>query len=243
MCKQAQIQANTQQNKEVIFVQGSDWSTGVVGLIASRMKEQFGKPCIAIGFTGGDWVGSGRSVEGFNMIGSIQTMPQHFTKFGGHPMACGFTLKNKEAMSAFQTDLCAAYLVQTAGKEMVPTLAIDAQLTLGDISWELYEVLQKFEPFGKDNTAPTYAIQGAEVQEVKGVGKENKHINLFLRQHNKYKKTIGWNFCKQTEGKTNWCLALKKGDLVDVACTIGVNEWNGNKDLQLTIVDIKNHVT
>jgi single-stranded-DNA-specific exonuclease len=233
-----QVEA-TQQDKPVLLVKSHDWTTGVVGLIASRLKAEYHKPTVAIAWNGDAITGSGRSIPGFNMVEAIQGMPELFTKFGGHPMACGFTLVDEAALAQFQDRLIDAYYEATRGAVLEKTIDIETELTLEDINWDLYDELVQFEPFGKENPKPLYLVRGATVKEVKALGKSQSHLALFLTQHTpKIKKFIGWRMCSTSTG-TNWCTTLKPGDRVDVVFDIGINEWNGNRDLQCIIQDLR----
>lgn len=237
-----QIEKGNQKENPILFVIGEDWTTGIVGLIASRLKEKYQKPTIAMAHNDGQITGSGRSIPGFNMIESLQEIPEHFLKFGGHPMACGFTLKENEKMAEFQSALIKKYNEKTKGLNMSPTLFIDAEVELKDINWELYEDLDKFKPFGQANERPKYLVQGVNVTGLEQMGSNKQHLKLLVRQNGgNIKKTIGWRMCEESEDpqSINWAKELSIGDKVDLVFEVDVNEWNGNRELQLTIVDLK----
>lgn len=238
MFKDAEDQLKGQEDEPILFVLGYGWSTGVVGLIAGKIKEKYGKPAIALANNNGEVTASGRSVPGFNLIEAIQAIPEYFSKFGGHPMACGFTLADENQVENFYTALREQYKEKTAGVDMSPKLTIDAKVVMSDVTWELYDLLQKFEPFGKDNEKPLYASFGLEVQSVKAVGLKQNHMNIFVKAGTRIVKMVGWNLCGE-RAKTNWCTTLSAGDMIDVVFDIGVNEWNGNRELQLTIRDLR----
>ncbi len=233
-----------QKENPVLFVIGETWTTGIVGLIASKIKEKYQKPTIAMAWNQGQITGSGRSVTGFNMIESIQQIPEHFLKFGGHPMACGFTLKETtpEAQAAFRAALIAKFHEKTVGVDMTPRLFIDAEVDLEDVHWELYDLLEKFKPFGISNEKPLYAATGLTVVSLKPLGKDGKHLSLMVKHKtHKIKKVIGWRLCdpESNHHAVDWSKELKHGDQIDIAFEISVNEWNGNRELQLTIADIR----
>jgi len=237
-----QIEASNQKENPILFVIGKDWTTGIVGLIASRLKEKYHKPAIAMAYNDGLITGSGRSIPGFNMIESMQEVPEHFLKFGGHPMACGFTLRDNDKMAEFQAALIEKYHIKTKGIDMTPTLFIDAEVELKDINWELYDVLDKFKPFGQANERPKYLVQGASVTGLEQMGQMKQHLKLMVRQNGgNIKKTVGWRMCEDREDSDsiNWAKELSIGNTVDLVFEVDVNEWNGNRELQLTIVDLK----
>ena len=238
-----QIKETGQENNSVIFAFGESWATGIVGLIASRIKEEFGKPAIAMGNNNGTITGSGRSVPGFNMIEALKTMPEFFHKFGGHPQACGFSLKNKELFEAFKTTLREKADIGTANIDLAPQLTIDAVVDLDEVNWKLYDLLQKFEPFGMANEEPLYAATDLTVMGVEPVGQDGKHLRILVK-HNSHvvRKTIAFGFGNPERHPANWRETLKPGDKIDLAFTVGVNEWNGNRELQLLVEDIKKNL-
>ncbi|OGH64988.1 MAG: single-stranded-DNA-specific exonuclease RecJ [Candidatus Magasanikbacteria bacterium RIFCSPHIGHO2_01_FULL_41_23] len=228
----------------ILFVISENWATGIVGLIASRLKEKYSKPVIALTYNQGQIVGSGRSIEGFNMIANLQSMPECFIKFGGHPMACGFTLKTLESVAEFKEKLTTKFLEQTKNLNMTPVLNIDAELTLEDVKWELYDVLDKFKPFGQGNPKPRYLARGITVVNLETMGKDGKHLRINVKHHTpRIRKIIGWNLCGNGNGGNgngvNWSKELKIGDKIDIVFEVDINEWNGNRELQLLIVDLK----
>ena len=235
-----QIKDTKQENNSIIFVFGENWATGIVGLIAGRVKEEFGKPVIAMGLNNGLITGSGRSVPGFNMIETLKTIPEFFYKFGGHPQACGFSLKNREALEEFKTTLLTKADIGTKDLDLTPQIKIDAEVDLDEVNWKLYDILQKFEPFGVANEEPLYAATGLTVMGVDPVGSDGKHLRLMVK-HNSHivRKTIAFGFGNVERHPDNWS-ALRPGDKIDLAFTVGVNEWNGNRELQLEVKDIKN---
>jgi single-stranded-DNA-specific exonuclease len=241
LVREAIVQVEARQmDQPVLFVIGKSWSAGIVGLIASRIKERYQKPTIAMAENAAI-IGSGRSVAGFNLIEALQELPEFFLKCGGHPMACGFTLRDAGARVAFEAALIAKFLAKTALLDMQAVLPIDAEITLEEVSWDLYDVLEKFKPFGQGNEKPKYLASGVTVVGLEPVGQTGKHLRLLVRhQTPKIKKTIGWNLCAPNSAGVNWGQELKVGQKIDMVFEIDVNEWNGNRELQLTIVDLRN---
>ena len=189
----------------------------------------------------GEITGSGRSIEGFNLIQAMQEMPEVFAKFGGHPMACGFTLKNKEKLEEFKEKMIAKFQEETSGQELFPILAIDAEVDIDDVNWELYTILDKFQPFGQANEKPKYLSKNLAIHSLEPVGQEGKHLRIMIKSKSgKIRKTIGWHLCNGNAGdKKDWCKMINPGDLIDIVFEMSINEWNGNRELQLTIVDLK----
>lgn len=241
LVKEAIQQVDTAQiDKPILFVLGQEWSTGIVGLIAGKLKEKYYKPTIVLAENDGEITGSGRSVDGFDIIEALQTMPEYFERFGGHPMACGFTLKSKDILEAFKQKLIDVCNEETKNLDMAPNISIDAEIDIDHVTWELYDVLQKFEPFGQANEKPKYLARNLMIHQMQPVGQAGKHLRIMVKsKSNKVHKTIGWDLCNANGNKTNWCNQLKPGNTIDLVFEISVNEWNGNRELQLTIVDLK----
>lgn len=231
-----------QKNNPVLFAIG-EWPIGIVGLIASKLKERYQKPTIIMS-KGAAITGSGRSVPGFNMIGAMQEVPELFLKFGGHPMACGFTLKTPELLDELKNTLIKKFNEKTSGADMTPTLLIDAEIKLEDVNWDLFEHLEKFKPFGQANEKPRYAAYGLTIIGTEPVGKDGRHLRIIVNHTTpRARKLIGWNLCQETDTHSDWSKELKKGEKIDMVFEIDVNEWNGNRELQMTIVDLRKHDT
>lgn len=228
-----------QQEQPILIVHNPEWNSGLVGLVASRLMDKYSKPAIATTLRDGAIVGSGRSLPFFNMIGAMQELPEMFSKYGGHPSACGFTIANNDLYNELKARLRDQYRLQTKGVDTSPTLAIDAKVDLDDINWDLYDLLQSFEPFGMNNPKPLYGAFAVEVFKVDSLGKDKSHLKLSLKgSSGKIKTAIGWRLCG-SESETDWCTTIKPGDTIDVAFELESNEWNGNKELRLKIVDLK----
>ncbi len=226
------VEATHTPEDPVIVAFGEDWPGGLMGLIASRLKDKYGKPTFVVSGATGEYTGSGRSMDGFNMYEGMRSIDKLFKKFGGHPQACGFTLEHGIMAEEFKSaisPIAAKQLTESA----VPTLAIDSAVALDHINWQLYDFLEKFEPFGMGNPKPCFVASSCEVVSIDAVGKTGKHYRLHLR-HNSgvVRKTICFN-CEES------CANIKPGDFIDMVFEVGVNEWNGNRELQLKIVDLK----
>lgn len=235
-----QIKESGQEKNPVIFVLGEDWPTGILGLISGKIKDEFYKPAIVMNAAGGQINGSGRSIREFNLIASLQTMPKCFYKFGGHPAACGFTLKEPAMLEEFKKKLTAKCAADTAGVELVPQIIVDGEISVDDVNWKLYDLLQKFEPFGQANEEPRYAAEGLTISNVEPVGQDGKHLRLTVK-HNSHvcHRMIGFGLGDTNRHPDDWRANLRVGDKVDLVFSIGVNEWNGRRDLEMKIEDIK----
>lgn len=235
-----QVKITEQENEQVLFVLGANWSIGILGLVASKLKEVYYKPTLVMTNVNGVISGSGRSVREFNMIKALQSMPEFFSKFGGHPQACGFSLNDSAVLDEFKKRLRTTAAESLQNVDLAPQITIDAEVDLAAVDWKLYDLLQKFEPFGQANEEPKYAAYGLTVVAVEPVGADGKHLRLLLK-HNSHvvRKTIAFGLGDPTRHPENWREVLQPGDKIDIVFTVGVNEWNGNRELQLTIEDIR----
>ena len=169
----AQVEKDQMENG-VLFAIGKGWATGIVGLISSKLKEKYQKPAIVMGENNEEITGSGRSVKGFDMIGAMQEIPEYFLKFGGHPMACGFTLKDHTSLEGFKSALLTKFAEKTIGLDMSPVLDIDAEIDLENVNWDLFNLLEQFKPFGQANEKPKYLARNVIVTGIEPIGKEKK---------------------------------------------------------------------
>ncbi|MEK7625444.1 MAG: single-stranded-DNA-specific exonuclease RecJ [Patescibacteria group bacterium] len=235
----AQIKETGQENNPIIMIEGPGWGAGILGLVAGKLKEEYFKPTIVMGVTENQVVGSGRSVPGFNLIAALQSAPEFFHKFGGHPQACGFSLKSPAELPEFRKAMLEKAGHGTKDLDLTPQLKIDAGVNLEDVNWKLYDILQKLAPFGMGNDEPLYAATGLTVMSVDPVGKDKKHLRLNVK-HNSHvvRKTIAFGFGDSKKHPANWS-ALMAGEKIDLAFSVGVNEWNGNRELQLMVEDIR----
>ncbi|MCX6779848.1 MAG: hypothetical protein NT034_01555 [Candidatus Magasanikbacteria bacterium] len=174
------------------------------------------------------------------MVAAIQNNSEFFAKFGGHPQACGFTLKSLDLLEAFKKRFNEVAAEQTQSVELVPQINIDSEVDLDDISWPLYDLLQKFEPFGMNNEEPKYVARGLTITGIMPVGQDGKHLKLMIKHNSQIvRKTIGFGLGDINRHKDDWKNTLHVGDKIDMAFCVEANEWNGNRELQMTILDIK----
>ncbi len=236
-----QIKDTDQEKNPALFAYGEDWPTGVLGLVSGRLKDMFYKPSLAMGKNSdGEIVGSGRSISEFNLIAAMQERPDFFDKFGGHPQACGFTLKSVSTLDEFKKFLNEKVSKETNNLELVPQINIDSIVDLDEIDWKMYDLLQKFEPFGMNNEEPIYAACSLTIINIDSVGQDGKHLRMNLKHNSQtIKKTIGFGLGDINKHPDDCKNTLHPGDKIDIAFCISVNEWNGNRDLQITIHDIK----
>ncbi|MCX6714717.1 MAG: single-stranded-DNA-specific exonuclease RecJ [Candidatus Uhrbacteria bacterium] len=215
----------------ILFQDG--WQAGLVGLVAGKLLNEYNLPTFVFGKEGEHYVGSGRSTDRVDLMPALHAASIHLEKYGGHPQACGLSMKGTEAFEAatkIMRDTLAASMMEG---DAVATLAIDADMRLEDVSWELVDGIEKCKPFGMGNPPPVFAARGVTVVGLSTVGADGKHLRLTIQSlSGKILKMIGFSFGFHIE-------KLRLNDVVDVAFEVSINEWNGNRELQGRIVDLK----
>ena len=226
------------------------WNPGVIGLVAGRLMEEFRRP-VLIGTRNekGVIVASARSISEFNIVEALAVSKQYLMKFGGHPKAAGFSVESEEKWHGLIEHLQEMAYKALHEVDVRPSLTIDADISLAQVDWELVTQVQSLEPYGEGNPRPRFLLHGLQVLGFDGVGNNGKHLRLTVAddarkpaqnsagqnfQSGKPQKMIGFN-CGQ------WCAKLKAGDLIDTVVEVGVNEWNGQKNIELKIVDLRFH--
>lgn len=226
-------QVQAQKDKKVLVVAGRDWPLGLVGLLAGKIMEAEQKPCIILTMNKGDLAGSGRSLGGISLLDIFAAAGETVKQSGGHHQAAGLRLASPETLPEFQKRAWEFVASERVDNPYTPELEIDAEVALEDVHWELYDVLERFQPFGMENREPKYLARNLTVAGLQPVGNDGKHLRLMVKHNNEVvRKCIGFSFGE-------WCERLQTGDKIDMVFEVGVNEWNGNRELQLKIIDIR----
>lgn len=228
---QAKAQIGNPSYKKILFAQDSTWPLGVVGIAAGKICEEYFRPTLILSKGEKESSGSARSISSFNIIEAISSCKDILLEYGGHRLAAGFSLKN-EHIKEFIKKINQIAESKLSEKDLMPQIKIDAEVDLTQINWELYRMLQNFEPHGPENQKPIFCTKGVRVIDIFNVGKENKHLKLKVSKGNKIFEVIGFNFGDQIS-------KIKVGDNIDLAFEVCTNEWNKNQELQLKLVDIK----
>jgi len=227
-----QILATGQEAAPVLVAYDEKWPAGLMGLVAGKIVEEFNRPAFV--FTkknDGELVGSGRSIPAWNLILAMQKIPDAFLRFGGHIGAAGMSIL-PEKFDDFKKRIVELGKNDLAGKDLTPALDVDAEISLLQIDWELEKWLAKFEPHGMGNRPPLFVGRGLSVIAADAIGADGKHLRLTLCQNEgKPHKCIGFKFGAYAD-------ELAAGDKIDAVFEIGVNEWNGRRELQLRIADL-----
>jgi single-stranded-DNA-specific exonuclease len=206
------------------------WHKGVVGIVASRLIETYYRPTIVLTRSGEVAAGSARSVAGFNLYEAIHACREHLIGYGGHFAAAGMTLL-PENVDAFAKKFEEVVNATIKPELLIPEIVVDAEVNLQDLTFSFYNILHQMEPYGPENMRPIFIIRNVIDSGWSRVVKE-QHIKFSLRQGNVTFNGIGFNMAEKFD-----MLMGKKP--VDVVFTLDVNEWNGEKSLQLRVCDVK----
>jgi single-stranded-DNA-specific exonuclease len=208
----------------------SNWHKGVVGIVASRLIEKYYRPTIVLTKSGEYVSGSARSVPGFNLYEAVHACRELLVGYGGHFAAAGLTLA-PENIEPFSRKFEEVVTATIEPEFLIPEIEIDAVARFSDLDFQVYRILERMEPFGPENSKPVFVSRGVEETGYSKLLKE-KHLRLYLRQDDRIFNAIAFDMA----GK--WQL-VKSGKPFDIVYTLDINEWNGEKKLQLKILDIK----
>lgn len=216
--------------QRVIILNGADFPAGVVGLVAARLVEMFGRPVLLLERGELTSRGSGRSIAGFSIIDALTEVGHLFEKFGGHTMAAGFTINNAH-LPELEARLNAIAQRDLADDLLVPRLLYDAELTLGQHSLELIDQIAQLEPYGHGNPEPVWVSRSLKVIDVRTMGKDRQHLKLRLFDGQTAVDALWWRNAERID-------AFARNPRVDVAYTLSTNDYLGKRRVQLIVKDI-----
>ncbi len=229
---------NSYDNNDVIVIYEPSIDESICGIVAGRIKEKYYRPTIIFTNSAKEGIlkGSGRSIETYNMHDSIVPFDDKLESFGGHPMACGLSIKI-DILDEFRDFLNDSS--NLSKKDLEEVINIDTQIKLSNLSLEFAESLEKLRPFGKDNPRPIFANKGVDIADVEMIGKDKRTMRMKLFQNGNYYNAIKFNALDDYE-----YLSLKfdgniKGNKIDIVYYPDVNEFRGNRTLQIKLIDIR----
>jgi single-stranded-DNA-specific exonuclease len=216
----------TLRNRKSIVLASDKWHPGVVGIVASRIVDLYHRPTILISFQEGSGRGSGRSIPGFHLHDALKACSDHLLKFGGHKYAAGLSI-DESTLENFIAHFDEVAAGQLSPEDLKPQLLIDSVLPPEEITMENAEMVAALEPFGMGNPTPVFALCGAFVA-ARRVLKE-RHVKLRLECCGRTFDAIGFNMAEMGNSSEH----------VDVAFSLDINNWNGKRNVQMRLRDIK----
>ncbi|MBU1132556.1 single-stranded-DNA-specific exonuclease RecJ [Patescibacteria group bacterium] len=222
------------EEQNFLFAFDPVWEAGLVGLIAGRLCDEFCRPIIVMTESQGRIIGSGRSVEGFNITQSLTTVKQFLARFGGHSQACGFTLVDMNLLEEFKMEMLKQSEAELEKLEFALNLEIDAEIELNNIDLELIKMMSLLEPYGEGNEKPLFLISNLQIVSFDALGIQSQHLRLNVRQNGPRVYKMMWF------GRAQKVLnLLHAGDTIEAIVELGINEWNGRCEPEARIVDLK----
>lgn len=225
----ADIEAKGYMKDRVVVVDGENWHHGVIGIVASRVTERCGKPCMIISRGETEAKGSGRSIEGFSLFEAICACGDLLLKFGGHPMAAGITLK-PENIEAFRKRIN-QYAAEHFPQMPTQTVTLDCKLNPAALSVSMAQSLTQLEPFGNGNPQPVFGLFNMELSNVTPVG-GGGHLRLTLEKNGAVITAMRFNTKPEA-------LPYHIGDKIDLAVQLEAREFRGQPSLTVIVRDMK----
>lgn len=231
--KEALAQAATQSDRLGLVLWGEDWHPGVVGIVASRIVEQTGKPALVLCAEDGHLKGSGRSAHHFDLYAGLTACADLLTRYGGHTQAAGLALES-ENVEKLRNAFHAVVLEQLGPEPLAHSLTVDRPLAFSDIDFTLLKELDLLQPYGMGNPEPVFVSNPVEVLGLRRFGKERIHASLELLD-----KTARAQLRGKYWRKANALPDSIKGTMVRVAFTPKIDRYDGVPKIELQIKDIQ----
>lgn len=218
-------------NDRIIVVDGEGWHQGVIGIVAARITERYGRPCVVISRDGNNAKGSCRSIEGFSIYNAIEAVSDCLEHFGGHTLAAGVGLKSYR-IEEFRHRIN----LYAADKEMPFALRkVDCRLLPNSIGLDILNGLSSLEPFGSGNPQPCFGLFGVRIDDIASLS-EGRHIRMSISKNN---SRLGVVYFGMPEKR----FPYEKGDIVDLAVNLDRNVYNGETRVSTIIKDIRPALT
>lgn len=227
---QVQLQDWDLDKQPVVVVAAPGWNSGVVGIVAGKLVEAFHRPAIVIGIDekGLNGKGSARSIPGFDMFQGIQHCKDLLGSCGGHEMAAGLSLA-MDNFEAFHQKINAHALQVLTADALIPTIVHDGDIDPAELTVDALEEWTRLAPFGQENPEPRFVSRNMRIMTARRIGKDASHLKMQVRgQSLKATDCIGWGF-------GDWTERVGPGDQVSVLHAPQINEWNGDRTVQMLI--------
>lgn len=213
----------------VIVVDGMGWHAGVIGIVASKLVDRYGKPVMVIARDGsGEAKGSCRSIEGFSLFDALSNASEHLVRFGGHTLAAGFTVADdriaafREKINEYAASMGAFY----------PVMNLDCKLNPQSIDVSFVDSISCLEPFGAENPQPVFGIYNAVLKSVRSIGAQGKHMRLTFEKKNQQYQAVYFGMSAEE-------FPYEAGDRLDFAVTVDKNEFRGEVRANIYVRSVK----
>jgi len=213
-----------------IVLGNATWHPGVIGIVASRLVERYGRPTFLVGWDEAGEVGrgSGRSIAGFDLHGALQRVGMHLEKYGGHTMAAGFTIR-RDRFDDFRVAFLAVAGELLTPEDLAPSQRVDLELPLAEVNTDLERLIRHLEPCGAGNPAPVFGVRNARAVGARRVG--TNHLRFTLDDGSGLLPAIGFR----------WADAVPQDWLtnpLDVAFRLERDDWQGRTSIQARVASL-----
>ncbi|MCH7758926.1 single-stranded-DNA-specific exonuclease RecJ [Patescibacteria group bacterium] len=215
--------------EKILVVISQDLPSGLLGLISNRLVDRYARPALVINQKPERIKGSGRSISGFNLYQVISSLKKYFIDFGGHAEALGFTIKDSVNLEDFKKEVFKIGEKALKSEVIKVKVTIEAEIDLEDINWSFHDELIKFKPYGRNNPEHNLLIKNVSLDDCQMVGKSGQHCRMVV---NGKIKMIYF-------GAGDRMKEFQVGDTIDVIFQLSINQWNGQRKLQIKVIDLK----
>lgn len=234
LAKQIVEETSSHIKHKLLYISHESFNQGVIGLVAGRLVEAYSRPAIVLSISGDVGKASARSISDFNIIQAIRSVEDLLIDAGGHPMAAGFTVEKKH-IKELGKRLQKIAQTQLTEKDLVKKISIDFEVRPSWITDGLIAQLHKLSPFGVGNPRPVFVLRGVEINSIRTIGFEGKHLKLTVRKESLRFEAIGFQLGNRYQ-------EFVAQPIVDIAFYIDDNVYQGKHRLQLILKDIVGHV-
>ena len=220
------------ENNKVVIIGSKGWHPGVVGIVASRIKDEFSRPAIVIAFDKeGIGKGSARSIPHLDLYEALSYAAKFLEGYGGHPMAAGLTVR-EEKFENFKSLFLRNVNKILTNDDLIPAISIDGEMALTDINSRFMRFLEKLGPFGPGNMRPKFVSRNLSISGQPRLMGNGEHIRFIVSQNGRNYPAVGFKLSSHYED-------LIRGVPVDIAYVVEVNQWQGQSNIQLNVRDIQ----
>ncbi len=220
------------ENNKVVIIGAKGWHPGVVGIVASRIKDEFSRPAIVIAFDKeGIGKGSARSIPHLDLYEALSYAAKFLEGYGGHPMAAGLTVR-EDKFENFKSLFLRNVNKILTNDDLIPAISIDGEMALTDINSRFMRFLEKLGPFGPGNMRPKFVSRNLSISGQPRLMGNGEHIRFIVSQNGRNYPAVGFKLSSHYED-------LIRGVPVDIAYVVEVNQWQGQSNIQLNVRDIQ----
>ena len=214
-----------------ILIMGCEnWHRGVIGIVASKLKEHFHRPVLLFAYKNKKAYGSGRSIKDFSLIECLEEHKQYFLNYGGHPMAVGCEM-TFDKIGIFKNEMNKFSQAKLQKELLIRKIHIDTQLDFHEIDKTFLDHLSLLAPHGAGNARPVFLSKDVELvvdpKKLKG-----KHCKMLVRQNGRVFEALGW-------GKADWADSFKKGDRLNIVYSLQFSQYMGEEKMNFSLEDLK----